>query len=73
MRTNQLNPWIFAAFHECEFEDCRHKIISNIPNTMTDRAAVNHASNSRLELALRKTPKQLTCHLHPLKTKASIC
>ena len=30
----------FAACNECEFEDRWHKIISNISNTMTDRAAL---------------------------------
>ena len=64
---------IYAAFNECEFEDCRHKIISNISNTMTDRATVNHATISRLELAWRKTLNELNCHLHPLETIASIC
>ena len=42
---------VYCAVHKYDYNDCKCKVISNIKNTMTDRAAVNHATISRLEQA----------------------
>ncbi|KAK6185671.1 hypothetical protein SNE40_007852 [Patella caerulea] len=60
-----------ANFYATDFDEIRKKILGNISNTMTDRAAVNHATIQRLEVAWRKSLNELNCHLHPLDTIAS--
>ena len=49
--TIDRNADVYCAVHKYDFNDCKCKVISNIMNTMTDRAAVNHATISRLEQA----------------------
>ena len=42
---------VYCTVHKYDYNDCKCKVISYIKNTMTDRAAVNHATISRLEQA----------------------
>ena len=63
---------VYAAIHvKAEFEACRKQMIANIVNTMTDRAAVNHATIVRVCEMWGKPLNELNCHLHPLDTIAS--
>ena len=59
-----------SKFSGTKFEDTRQTIINHISNTMTDRAAVNHATIQRLERNWNKKLNELNCHLHPLDTVA---
>ena len=62
---------VYCAFHNTNFDTCRCKIISNVRKTMTDRAAVNHATILRLEETWGTSLNELKCHLHPLDIIAS--
>jgi hypothetical protein len=62
---------VYCAFYTTDFDSNRSKIISHIRNTMTDRAAINHATIVRLENTWRIHLNELNCHLHPLDTIAS--
>ncbi|XP_071787284.1 uncharacterized protein [Asterias amurensis] len=62
---------VYCQFYSTNFSENRKKILNNISNTMSDRAAVNHATIQRLELSWRKSLNELNCHLHPLDTIAS--
>ena len=64
---------VFSSFNESNFQSIRNDIISSVSNTITDRAVVNHAAISKLELAWGKSLNQLNCHLHPLDTIATKC
>ena len=35
---------MYAAFQELDYQLCKRQMITNISNTMTDRAAVNHSA-----------------------------
>ena len=61
----------YCKVYSTDFAETRQHIISNISNTMTDRAAVNHATIQQLELVWDKKLNELNCHLHPLDTIAS--
>ena len=62
---------VYCQVYSTNFNDVHTTIISHISNTMTDRAAVNHATIVQLELSWRKSLNELNCHLHPLDTIAS--
>ena len=62
---------VYCAFYTTDFDSNRSKIISHIRNTMTDRAAVNHATIVCLENTWGIHLNELNCHLHPLDTIAS--
>ncbi|ELU17089.1 hypothetical protein CAPTEDRAFT_216396 [Capitella teleta] len=64
---------LYADYNELEFKDCREKMISNITNTMTDRATVIQATVRLLDETWNRSLNQLNCHLHPLDTIASTC
>ena len=51
----------------------RKKMISNISNTMTDRAGVNHSCVELLKKTWHKNLTEFNCHLHPLDTISSTC
>ena len=42
---------VYSDFHHTDFQDCRCQIISNITNTMSDRAVVNHATVQKISEA----------------------
>ena len=63
----------YSNFHQLQFQDCRTKIIENISNTMSDRAAVNHATIEKVNLRWDKQLNELNCHLHPLDSISSAC
>ncbi|KAK6183204.1 hypothetical protein SNE40_010731 [Patella caerulea] len=65
--------YVYADFHEEEFQHCRTVIINNISNTMTDRAAVNHSTIQKLGETWGKSLNELNCNLHPLDTIATTC
>ena len=60
-------------FHRVPYQNCRHEIINNISNTLTDRVAVNHAAIQKINETWDKSLNELNCHLHPLDTIASSC
>ena len=63
---------VYAAIHvKAEYEAGRKHMIANIVNTMTDRAAVNHATIVRVCEMWGKPLNELNGHLHPLDTIAS--
>jgi hypothetical protein len=73
---------VYADFHKDDEDDedevkdydyYRKKMIGNISNTMTDRAAVNHACIRQLQHTWGKRLNELNCHLHPLDTISSSC
>ena len=64
---------IYSLYENCDYQDCRNKMINSFANTMTDRAAVNHAAVRRLEATWNVQFNELNCHLHPLETIASAC
>ncbi|XP_050404243.1 uncharacterized protein LOC126820380 [Patella vulgata] len=64
---------VYSDFHEEEYQYCRETIISNIANTMNDRAAVNQATIRQVNASWGKTLNELNCHLHPLDTIATKC
>lgn len=63
---------VYCKFYSNNFEETRQQMISNISNTMTDRASVNHATIVCLEDSWGTKLNELNCHLHPLDTIASI-
>jgi len=48
------------------FEDTRCKLISDIKNTMTDRAAANHEAIRLINKHWGNSLNELLCNLHPL-------
>lgn len=72
---------VHCAFHKADkikdntvdFPKIRSEIIASVSNSMTDRAAVNHATIERLENSWGKKINELNCHLHPLETIATEC
>ena len=58
---------------KADFPTVRSEIIASVSNSMTDRAAVNHATVTRLENSWGKKINELNCHLHPLEAIASEC
>jgi hypothetical protein len=63
---------VYSSFYmNLDYEACRRCMIANIANTMTDCAAVNHATIVRVCEIWGKTLNELNCHLHPLDTIAS--
>ena len=63
---------VYSMIHvDAEYEACRRQMIANIANTMTDRAAVNHATIVRVCEMWGKTLNELNCHLQPLDTTGS--
>ena len=62
---------VYCQVYSTDFTENQKKILSNISNNMSDRAAVNHATIRQLELSWGKTLNELNCHLHPLDTIAS--
>ncbi|XP_014674001.1 PREDICTED: uncharacterized protein LOC106814216 [Priapulus caudatus] len=62
-----------SDYHQEEYQHCRSTIISNISNTMNDRAVVNQATIRKVNESWGKTLNELNCHLHPLDTIASKC
>ncbi|XP_070181627.1 uncharacterized protein [Littorina saxatilis] len=64
---------VYSDFHQQEYTEVRKTIISNISNTMSDRAAVNHATITKINALWQKSLTELNCHLHPLDTMASAC
>ena len=63
----------YADYHQVSYDECRSTIIANISNSMSDRAAVNHATIRRLNSVWGKSINELNCHLHPLDTIATAC
>ncbi|KAK2151296.1 hypothetical protein LSH36_368g05018 [Paralvinella palmiformis] len=60
---------VYSSFYmNLDYEACRRCMIAN---TMTYRAAVNHATIVRVCEIWGKTLNELNCHLHPLDTIAS--
>lgn len=68
---NTVTDTYCKLYNHVDFNETRNKIICNISNSMTDRAAVNHATIRQLELDWGKNINELNCHLHPLETIAS--
>ena len=64
---------VYSDFHKLPYAEVRNNIIGNISNTMSDRAAVNHATITKVNAAWQKTLNELNCHLHPLDTMATEC
>lgn len=64
---------VYSDFHQQQYNDVRSTIIGNIANTMSDRAAVNHATVTKVNALWQKSLNELNCHLHPLDTMASAC
>ena len=64
---------VHSDFNKSDFQEIRSKIISNIANTLTDRAKVNHATVQRLEENWGKSLNELNCHLHRLDSIATEC
>lgn len=72
---------VHCAFHKADkikdntvdFPKIRSEIIATVSNSMTDRAAVNHATIERLENSWGKKINELNCHLHPQETIATEC
>lgn len=65
--------FLHSDLHKQDFADCRTTIIGNITNTMTDRAAVNHATVQKVNQEWGKELNELNCHLHPLDSIATAC
>lgn len=61
---------VYAEVKNVNYQDTRTTLISNILNTMMDRASVNHAAIELLNQSLNKSLNELNCHLHPLDTIA---
>ena len=62
---------LYSLHTETNYQQCRSKLVSNISNCMTDRAAANHAAVLLVNEVWDKTLTELNCHLHPLDTIAS--
>ena len=54
---------VYSDFHKLPYAEVRNNIIGNISNTMSDRAAVNHATITKVNAAWQKTLNELNCHL----------
>ncbi|CAM1319971.1 Uncharacterised protein r2_g2834 [Pycnogonum litorale] len=63
----------YSDFHHVPYQNCRSTIIGNISNSLTDRAAVNHAAIQKISETWDRTLNELNCYLHPLDTVASSC
>ena len=63
----------YASFHQDDYQFCRSTMITNISNTMTDRASVNHATVEKVCSKWNKKLNELNCHLHPLDTISTEC
>lgn len=57
---------VYCQFYTTDCTENHPKILSNISNTMSDRAAVNHATIRQLELSWQNTLNELNCHFYPL-------
>ena len=55
------------------FQETRCKMISNVKNTMTDRAAANHAAIRLINEHWGKSLNDLHCNLHPLDSISTCC
>ena len=64
---------VYQSFHGGQFQECRQRVIDHVANSMTDRAAANHAAIRLINESWGKTLNELNCHLHPLDTIASSC
>ena len=64
---------VFSDFYKTDLEETRSKMIANISNTMSDRAAVNHATVQKVNESWGKSLNELNCHLHPLDSAAREC
>ena len=62
---------LYSNFTHSDSQQFRAKMINNVTNCMTDRAAANHATIVLVNEAWEKTLNELNCHLHPLDTIAS--
>ena len=62
---------VYCKFHGLDFCTVKESIRQSIKNTMTDRAAVNHATIVRLENSWGTVFNELNCHVHPLATIAT--
>jgi hypothetical protein len=65
---------LYSRYSSRDFNECQKTIVGRSPkNTMTDRAAVNHATVAKLEEEWGNHFKELNCNLHPLDSFASEC
>ena len=62
---------LYSLHTETDYQQCRSKLVGNISNCMTDRAAANHAAILLVNEVWDKTLTELNCQLHPLDTIAS--
>lgn len=63
----------YAPYHHEDFQFCWSKLIDNISNSMSDHAAVNHATIQKVNSAWDKSLNELNCHLHPLDSISTAC
>ena len=61
----------FARYHGIKEAEVSAKIHQSMTATVTDRAAVNHATVVKLREALRSQLLELNCNVHPLDSMAS--
>jgi hypothetical protein len=63
---------VYVYFNpDSDFKETKKSMIKNIKNTMTDRAAANHAAIRTVNEILGIELNELNCHLHPLDTIAN--
>ena len=63
----------YSSFHKEDFQFCRSRLIDHISNSMSDRAAVNHATVEKVNSVWNKSINELNCHLHPLDSISTSC
>ncbi|XP_065675143.1 uncharacterized protein LOC136091464 [Hydra vulgaris] len=73
IKSNDNLAKLYSDFYQLKYTDVRSTIIGNITNTMSDRAATNHATIAKLNLVWQKSLNELNCHLHLLDTMTSSC
>ncbi|XP_033096587.1 uncharacterized protein LOC117100861 [Anneissia japonica] len=61
---------VYCQVHDKSPTEVHSQLISKITSTMSDRAAVNHATIQLLEKKWKTKLTELNCHLHPLESIA---
>lgn len=62
----------YAQLNNVPITDIKQKFFSNISNTLTDRAPVNHCVVEKLNEAFSSNLTEMNCNLHPLDSLATV-
>ena len=56
---------LYHLYTETDYQQCRSRLVDNVSNCMTDRAAANHVAILLVNEVLDKTLTELNCRLSP--------